>query len=144
MDLPALPPEIGPLVVEDLSEAMKHLDQISLIGHHPVDVLVRAGDLIDELVGVAGLPHPVAHLRGQVGAGEAASSLTTGHSTTGPVRTRMVRILVAPAPHDVAAGAHRPGDDAKVVHVGLDCSLAGNPHRPAVVDLAGGEVVMAV
>jgi ABC-type cobalamin/Fe3+-siderophores transport system ATPase subunit len=38
--LAALAPGIGPLVVEDLSEAVEHLDQIGLVRHYLVDVLV--------------------------------------------------------------------------------------------------------
>ena len=62
----------------------------------------------------------------------------------GAVRARRPARLVALARHDVAARAHRAGDDTEVADVGLDRTLAGDPQLGAVVDLALGEVVMAV
>src|SRR3954466_6181358 len=58
--------------------------------------------------------------------------------------TRHPAGLVALAPHDVAARAHRAGDDPEVVDVGLDRTLARDPCVETVVRLALGEVVMTV
>src|SRR6478735_1258689 len=37
------------LHVDDLAQRVPHLDQVCRVLHHDVDVLVRAGDLVDEL-----------------------------------------------------------------------------------------------
>src|SRR5882762_819692 len=47
------------LVVEDLAEGVADLDEVGLVGHHLVDVLVGGRDLVDEGLGPVRQPRPV-------------------------------------------------------------------------------------
>src|SRR4029077_3991530 len=47
---PTSPRRSGPLVVEDLVQRVQDFNEVGLVGHDLIDVLVGGGDLIDERV----------------------------------------------------------------------------------------------
>src|SRR6266851_7813139 len=134
----------GALVVEDLAERVQDLDEVGLVGHDLIDVLVGRGDLVHQRLGPVGQPHLALHLVYQVGGGEQLLGLGPAVAPAGTVRARRPALLTALAGHDVAAGPHRTGDHSQVTHIGLESPLAGDPQPHAGMYLALGEVVVAV
>src|SRR5258708_38958001 len=97
---------------EDLLQGMHYVDQVGLVGHHLVDVLVGAGDFIEHAFVLAaddafGLPLQILDgkcLLGCVAAHPAARAVCAGGEALG----------VALAAHDVAARAHAAGNYAEL------------------------------
>src|ERR1051325_1352131 len=97
---PSSPVTTGsPLHAQHLLEHGHDLDEIALVLHHLVDVLVGARDLVEHAVilaalDAAGLVHEVAH-------GERALGLAAAHAAARAVRRGLERFGVAQPAHDV-------------------------------------------
>src|SRR5262249_55472951 len=126
----------------NLLQRVHHLDEIALVLHHLVDVLVGARDLVDHAAVLAA--DDAGSLLGEVAGGESLHRLRTAHASAGAVRAGLEALLRAPAAHDVRARAHAAGDDAEVPLPRPYRALARHPHVLAIVLLALDVVVMAV
>ena len=69
-------------------ERVQDLDEIGLVGHHRVDVLVRGRDLVEQCAGAVGEPHLALHLRREICGGEQLLRTRAAVATTGAVRAR--------------------------------------------------------
>src|SRR2546425_11040890 len=81
-------PRSDTLVVDQPAQGVQHLDEVGLVGHHLVHVLVGGGDLVDQLSGASGKPRPVLHRLGQVGRSVPLAGLGTAHPPARSVRAR--------------------------------------------------------
>src|SRR5688572_16199769 len=121
---------------------MHDFHQVALCMHDGVDVLVCHRDLIDDAIVLATLdtgggPHLVF-------AREAALGFAAAHRATRAMAATGEALLVALAPHDVAARAHRAGNDPQLALLRRDGALAGHQHVLAEVALLLHIVVVAV
>src|SRR5690349_13287000 len=97
------------LHTNELLQLRHDLDEIALLLHHLIDVLVGARDLVHDAGVLAALHAPRLLLK--VPCREPPLGRVTAHAPTGAVRSRVEGLLVAEALHDVRAGAHRAGND---------------------------------
>ncbi len=121
---------------------MQRLDQIGLIGHHLIDVLVRPGDLVEHALVLAAFD--ALGLRLEIGAREAALGLGPAHAAPGAVGAGVEGLRVALAAHDVGARAHAARDDPELAFARADRPLAGHVDTLAEVLFLLHVVVMAV
>ncbi|OLL89030.1 hypothetical protein Ae356Ps1_6311c [Pseudonocardia sp. Ae356_Ps1] len=139
-DLTTSPPGSA-LHAQHRAQAVLHPDQVGLLRHDRVEVLVRAGDLVDHAGVLAALD--ALGLGLQVGDRELPARRPPRHAAPGPVRRRPVGLLVPQPGHDERPGAHRAGDDPLAAALGGDGALAGHDELDAVVGLLGHVVVVA-
>src|SRR5689334_11708806 len=85
-------------------ESVDDVDEIGLIGHHLVDVLVRARDLVDHALVLAADHAPGLGL--QVLDGETLLRGIAAHPAARAMRARVEALRRSLAEHDVAARAH--------------------------------------
>src|ERR1700752_4365170 len=106
---------------EYLLQRVDDLDEIGLVRHHLVDVLVGAGDLVQHAAVLAA--DDALGLLLQVGGGESFLRRVAAHLAAGNVRARLEALGTARAAHDVAPRAHAARDDAELAASGTDRSL---------------------
>src|SRR5258708_2229713 len=111
------------LDVDDLPQGVLDLDQVRRIGHHDVDVLIGAGDLVQESVGVP--PFDALHGSVEFGSGELLPGGGTGVLAAGAVGRGIEREPVALALDDVGPRAHGARDQARGAGAGVNRALAG-------------------
>src|SRR5437870_3785114 len=128
------PTPCSALDAEHLLERVDHLDEIGLVRHHLVDVLVGAWNFVEHALVLAA--DDALRLALQVLHGECLLCRIAAHPAPGAVRTRLEALGVAGAAHDVAPRAHAAGNDAELAAAGADRPLAREPHRLAVMHLA--------
>src|SRR5262249_42369109 len=126
----------------DLLQGVHHVDEVRLVGHDAVDVLVRARDLVEHALILAALDP--AGLLLEVGAREAALRLTAAHAPPRAVRAGAQRFRVALAEHDVRARTHAPRDDPQLAFARADRALAGDVEALPEMLLPRHVVVVAV
>src|SRR5215467_4695275 len=126
----------------DLLQRVRDLDEVGLVGHHAVDVLVRSGDLVEHALVLAALD--AARLLLEVGAREAALRLGAAHAAPRAVGAGAERLRIALAADDVRARAHAAGDDAELALARADRPLAGDVDALAEMRLPLDVVVVAV
>src|SRR3977135_140873 len=124
---------------EHLSQLLDHFDQVLLVLHHLLDGLIRGGDLVQHALVLAALD--AAGLLAQVVHAEPPLGLAAAHPAPRAVRRALERVRVSQPPHDVAAGAHRAGDDAQLAAAGPDGALARHQHLLAEMRLLRDVVV---
>src|SRR6266581_990079 len=125
-----------------LLQRVHDFDQIGLVGHHLLDVLVSRRDLVEHALVLAAFD--TLRLRDEVRAREAALRFTPAHSAPGAVSAGAQRLGVALAAHDVGARAHAARDDAELARARADRALARDVDALAEVLLLLHVVVMAV
>src|SRR5688572_28748028 len=121
---------------------MYDLDQVRLVRHHLVDVLVGAWNFIDHSL-VFPADDPL-RLRLKIGNRKGLLRGVAAHPASGAVGAGMEALRRALAAHDVAARAHAAGDDAELAGAGADRALAREPDLLPEVLLALDVVVMTV
>src|SRR5258706_9276667 len=114
---------------EDLLQGMYYLDQVGLVGHHLVDVLVGAGDFVEHAFVLAaddafGLPL-------QILDGKCLLRCVAAHPAAGAVRAGVEALGVALAAHDVAARALSAANEAKLACPGPNRTFTRDHHRRA-------------
>src|SRR5882672_3414920 len=130
------------LHAQHLLEAVQHLDEIRLVRHHLVDVLVGAGDLVKHPFVFS--THYSRGLKFQIRNGKPLLCRLTAHAAPGAVGARLEALGRALAAYDVAVRAHAAGNDAELAPAGADRALARQPDVLAVVELTLDIVVVAV
>ena len=120
------------------------LYQVGLVGHDPLDVLVRVGMLVEQSISLVGQPGLAAHGIGQRLDRQRLLRLGPRHRPAGAMRRRVVRGGVAQALDDEGVGPHRAGDHAPIALASTDGSLASDPQVLPVVVLPRRVVVVAV
>src|SRR5215472_15201798 len=130
------------LDVDDLPEFVVDRHEIPRVLHHRVDGLVGSGDLVQERTGPA--PFDALHGGLKLGHAEGFARGCPAVLAPGPMRRAAECQLVPLAGHDVRASAHRAGDQAPNALVGVNRTLAGQPHLTAEVLLSLGVVVMTI
>src|SRR5438067_7594500 len=135
-------PEFLALYAKDLLQRVHDLDKVGLVGHHLVDVLVGAGDLVEHALVLS--THDSCRLLLQVCNGKPFLGGVATHAASRAVGAGLEALGRALAAHDVAARPHAAGDDAELAPAGADRALARQPDVLAVVELALDVVVVAV
>src|SRR5581483_7237748 len=130
------------LDAKHLLQRVHHLDEIRLVRHHLVDVLVRARNLVEHALVLAADHALRLHL--EIGDGELLLRRVAAHPAARAMRARLEAFGVASAAHDVAARTHAPRDDAELAAAGADRALARDPDLLAVMALALDVIVVAV
>src|SRR5438105_880671 len=125
-----------------LTQLGDHLDQVLLLFHDLPDVLVGAGNLVEDPAVLAALD--ALGLLPQVVDGEAFLGLAPAHLPARSVGSALEAHRVAQTADDEGSGPHRPWDDAEIALAGADGALARHEDLLAEVDLLGDVVVMAV
>ena len=121
---------------------MHHVDEIGLVGHHLVDILVGTRDLVEHALVLAAFD--ALRLLREIGARVAALRFAPAHAAPGPVSAGAERLGVALAAHDVGARAHAARDDAELALARPDRALAGDVDELAEMLFLLHVVVMAV
>src|SRR5437763_6832030 len=142
--LTAVDPRSGALVIEHLAQRVLDLDEVGLVGHDDIDVLVRRRVLVEKLPRLVRVPGPTRHLLGQRLDRQLLARLPPGQPPARTVRARVVRRRHTSTTDDVGPRPHRSRDYALVTDRSLDRSLASDPQVLAVVVLELGEVVMCI
>jgi len=127
---------------EHLFEGVHDLDEVGLVRHHLVDVLVGAGDLIQHAAILAA--DDALGLRFQVLRREGFLRGVAAHPAPGAMRAGLEALGRAGAADDVAARAHAARDDAELAAAGTDGAFARDPDRFAEMLFALAVVVVAV
>src|SRR5262245_52357129 len=110
---------------------MYDLDEVVLVRHDLVDVLVGAGDFVDDAAILA-----ADHARGlrlEVGGRKLLLRLRATHAPAGAVRARVETVGRPLAAHDIAARTHAARDDAELALPCADRAFARNPDVGAIV-----------
>lgn len=121
---------------------MNDLDQIALVLHDLVDVLIAARNLIED-----GVILPALNALGllfEIGHGKGTASLGAAHLSARTMRARAIRLEIYLAADDVTALPHRTGDDAQIALACPNRTLARHPQIFSEVVLAFDIIVMAV
>src|SRR5882672_12432214 len=120
------------LHAQHLLESVQRLDEVRLVRHHLVDVLVGAGDLVEHTLVLS--THDSCRLLLQVGNGKPFLGGVAAHAAPRAVGTGLEALGRALAAHDVAARPHAAGNDAELAPAGADRALARQPDVLAVVE----------
>src|SRR3954453_13676642 len=112
--LTAVDPRSGALVVEHLAQRVLDLDEVGLVGHDDIDVLVRRRMLVEQLPRLVRVPGPTRHLLGQRLHRQLLARLTPRQPPARAVRARVVRRRHAPTAYDVGPRPHRTRNHALV------------------------------
>lgn len=131
-----------PLDAEHLLQRMHGLDEVGLVGHDGVDVLVGGRNLVDDAAILAA--NDAFGLAFEIVLAEALARLRAAHAPAGAVGAGLEARGAALAANDVAARSHAAGNDAEFAAAGADSALARNPDIGAVVMLARDVVMVAV
>src|SRR5215831_20904320 len=131
----------SPLDAHDLPQLDDNFDELRLVGHHGVDVLVGTWDLVEHAAVLPALD--AFRLLLQVFHCELPFGLSTAHGAARSMGRGLERLRAAATPHDVRARAHAARDDAHLTVAGADGSFASHQHLLAEMRLLGDVVVVA-
>src|SRR5579862_3465992 len=128
--------------VHDLAQGVVDAHQIAGILHDAIDVLVGAGDFVEQHFGPAELDP--GHGRFEILHRVGGSRLGARHPPSRAVRRGLERLRIAEPADDVAARAHRTGNHAAHAFAGFYGAFARDPDVVAEVTLDLREVVVAI
>ncbi len=117
---------------------MHDLDQVGLGRHDRIDIFVGSRCFVDD-IGVLPALNPFGR-PGVVFQGKLLLRLSARHRPSSSMRAGVKRRGVALAAHDIAANAHRAGNDAKITLAGADGTLSRDPDVCPVMVLLGAEM----